>query len=256
MASDLFGKKIAVIPHRVDDEVSDLRQDVESAFAAGEGALDTGHVAAAELIMSAQPADTNTLTIGADVYEFDSNSTFTAGRLPVVIGADAQATLDALVAKINASGTEKVKAGKKGTTRLRIERADKAGGTPLRGPGASVALSETIADTADVWNAGNLNELGGGLRQKKAHGKLTVTALNIATAVKFDLPFTPVGVAWVATTSTGAPIQGTVTTATVAASGAELTISPGAGLTDLTAGDIIHWWAWDAGVDADVAADA
>ncbi len=60
-------------------------------------------------------ADTETVTIGADVYEFDSDAdpgTITEGRIRVSVVADltpATAT-DALVAAINASGTEAITA--------------------------------------------------------------------------------------------------------------------------------------------------
>lgn len=253
MASDLFGKKIAVIPHRADKEVVDLREDVEKAFADSEGAFDTGHVAMGELTMSAQPADTNTATIGADVYEFDNNSTFTAGRLQVVIGADAQATLDALVAKINASGTEKVKASKVGTTVCRVEVADKAGGTAVRGAGPSLAVAETITDAADVWNIDNLNESGSGLRQKQAKGKLAATAKNIATLVRQALPFTPTSVVWGAFAASGAP---KVTTATVVISGAEVHFDLDVGVTPLVATDVIQWVAYDKGTKEGLALDA
>jgi hypothetical protein len=57
-----------------------------------------------------QPADTETLTIGdgintAIVYEWDNNSTYTAGRTPVTIGADADASYANLVTAINASSS-------------------------------------------------------------------------------------------------------------------------------------------------------
>jgi hypothetical protein len=62
-----------------------------------------GSKAVGAIHISAQPADTGIVTIGNKVYEFDSNATFTAGRVQVVIGGDAEATAEALIAAINAN---------------------------------------------------------------------------------------------------------------------------------------------------------
>lgn len=57
-------------------------------------------------------SDTETVVIGADTYEFDSGGGVTGGRIAVDIsgGATASASVTALVAAINASGTEAVTA--------------------------------------------------------------------------------------------------------------------------------------------------
>src|SRR5687768_11202221 len=62
-----------------------------------------GNKAVGAIHLSGQPADTGIVTIGDKVYEFDSNATFTAGRVQVVIGGDAAATALALIAAINAN---------------------------------------------------------------------------------------------------------------------------------------------------------
>ena len=64
-----------------------------------------GTVAVAEGSFAGNLTDTETITIGADVYEADDNANFTGGRVQVVIGGSAELTLDALIVAINASGT-------------------------------------------------------------------------------------------------------------------------------------------------------
>ncbi len=61
------------------------------------------------LTFSGQPTDAQIVTIGdglndAVIFEFDDDSSITAGRTQVVIGASAEATLDNLLAAINAEG--------------------------------------------------------------------------------------------------------------------------------------------------------
>lgn len=164
---------------------------------------DTGHVAQACLYMATNPTATNTVTIGADVYEFDGAGV----NINVALGVDAAATRAAFILAINNEGTELVVADAPTTpaTSVRIQPADRVGGTKQIGAGTSVVVSETLADAADVWNVANLNETGAPPYKKVARGVIVCTAKNIATLLTVELPFTPAVLAWSAFTTAGLP---------------------------------------------------
>jgi hypothetical protein len=164
---------------------------------------DTGHVAQACLYVATNPTATNTVTIGADVYEFDGAGV----NINVALGVDAAATRAAFILAINNEGTELVVADAPTTpaTSVRIQPADRVGGTKQIGAGTSVVVSETLADAADVWNVANLNETGAPPYKKVARGVIVCTAENIATLLTVELPFTPAVLAWSAFTTAGLP---------------------------------------------------
>ena len=167
---------------------------------------DTGHVAQACLFMATNPTATNTVTIGADVYEFDG----AGANINVALGLDAAATRAAFILAINNEGTELVVADAPTTpaTSVRIQPADRVGGTAQIGVGTSIAVSETLADASDVWNVANLNETGAPPYLKVARGTIVCTAENIASLLTVELPFTPVVFAWSAFTTAGLPKGG------------------------------------------------
>lgn len=107
-------------------------------------------VATGFLRVSGNVADEETVTIGSDVYEFDrAEDGVTAGRIAVTGHADdtaANAT-DALIATINASGTENVKAIDLGTGLVGIVSAETPGGV-ISGPGSALATTETCTNAA------------------------------------------------------------------------------------------------------------
>jgi len=65
---------------------------------------DTGHVAQACLFLATLPTDTNTVTIGSDVYEFEG----VGANINVLKGASAAESRANLVIAINNEGTELV----------------------------------------------------------------------------------------------------------------------------------------------------
>lgn len=100
------------------------------------------------LRIASNVADTQTVTIGRDVYEFDRAADgVTAGRIAVTGHADdtpANATA-ALVAAINTKGTEPFAAVTIGNNEVLIYATR---------PGAlGVACAETLAGTNNVWSA-------------------------------------------------------------------------------------------------------
>lgn len=154
-----------------------------------------GAVAVAELVFSGQPLDTETVTIGADVYEFDNNATCcTGGNIQVTVGGSAEATLDNLVTKINTSGTVSVRGDKRGTTNLMVASASAAGGTATAAD-PSIALTEAASNV--VWRPGNvnMNTLAGQALtvEKRACSTLSVTTALVggADALLFKFDFTP-----------------------------------------------------------------
>jgi len=200
---------------------------------------DTGHVAQACLYLATLPTDTNTVTIGSDVYEFEG----AGANINVLKGANAAESRANLVTAINNQGTEKVFADQPTTpaTSVRIQPADRTGGTPQIGAGPSIAVSETLADAADVWNVANLNESGAPAYKKVARGTIVCTAESIASLFTLELPFTPVVLAWAAFDTNGAP---KATDCQIGINGDYLEFDFDAGSTDLAATDYVVWEAY------------
>jgi hypothetical protein len=200
---------------------------------------ETGHVAQACLFMATQPTATNTVTIGADVYEFDG----VGANINVALGVDAAATRAAFILAINNEGTELVVADAPTTpaTSVRIRPADRVGGTAQIGAGTSIAVSETLADAADVWNVANLNETGAPAYKKYASGKIVVTAESLASLLTLELPFTPVVLHWAAFDTNDAP---KATDCQCGINGDYLEFDFNAGSTDLVATDYVVWEAY------------
>ncbi len=200
---------------------------------------DTGHAAQACLFLATQPTATNTVTIGADVYEFDG----AGSNINIALGIDAAADRVALIAAINSEGTELVVADAPTTpaTSVRIQPALRVGGTAQIGAGTSVAVSETLADASDVWNVANLNESGAPAYKKVARGKIVVTSESIASLFTLELPFTPVVLQWAAFDTNDAP---KATDCQIGISGDYLEFDFNAGSTDLSATDYVAWEAY------------
>lgn len=164
---------------------------------------DTGHVAQASLFLATLPTDTNTVTIGSDVYEFEG----AGANINVLKGVSAATARANLVIAINTLGTELVVADQPTTpaTSVRIRPANRVGGTAQIGAGTSVVVSETLADASDVWNVANLNESGAPPYLKVARGVIVITAESLASLFTLEMPFTPVVFHWTAYTTAGLP---------------------------------------------------
>ena len=179
-------------------------------------AQDSGSIPSAAINIATDPSATNTLTIGADVYEFvtAAGSVASDTNIAVVRGAGAAAARTALIAAINATsspnehasiflldgltpalanGTENLLADEVGTT-VRIRSADAPGGSVVAAD-PSIVLAEALTNAADIWNVGavNLNTLAGKAAGILGHSVVSfpVTAAMITNGVTVEFPFTP-----------------------------------------------------------------
>lgn len=234
---------------------------------------DRGVIPSAALLFAQQPTDGDTVTIGADVYEFVNAAVNTVinddTHIAVVIGASAAATRANLIAAINATdadnqhatitladtitpalsnGTERVVADEVGTT-VRIRGANAAGGTPTAGA-PSIVLAEAITHAADIWSVGNvnLNTLGGigASAIPSARSSFTVTAAMVTNGFQLAFPFTVVGFTLFARASTGGIRAGAVgDLAVISTTNINFTFSGGAAPA-WQATDVIIVEAWGA----------
>lgn len=226
---------------------------------------DSGVAASARLAMPNQPTTADTVTIGADVYEFVTTAGAVAddANIAVEIGGSAAATRANLIAAINAAdpdnrhpnitnvattaaalanGTEALVADEL-TTDVRIRTADAAGGT-VQGGDPSIVLAEAITDAADVWKEGNinLNTLGGRAAGDRAStlAEVTVTAAMITNGLRVDVPFTPSRFTVQVLTSAGV-VVGTTSTDTFAIDNDGILVTFGGGAApDAQAGDLLQ----------------
>ena len=119
--------------------------------------------------------DGETITIGSDVYEFDTNASVVAGNILVDVsgGATGADAIAALVTAIAASGTEAFSTSTQGANTLFIHG-------PLP-EDKSFVLSETMADVANVVSGG----IAGGREPHLGDQpvKVTPTATDVAAGV-------------------------------------------------------------------------
>lgn len=161
----------------------------------------------ATLRVAANVADEETVTIGADVYEFDrADDGVTAGRIAVTTHVDdtpANAT-NALITAINASGTEHVVAVDISANEIAVFTADEPGGN-IQPSATTIAVSETLDGTDNTWDAANIDG-GDQFGSPLAMVSRVPTATEVALGnMHFGFPFT-VGhvIAQVRVTASGA----------------------------------------------------
>ncbi len=225
---------------------------------------DPGSIAVAVIAIATEPTATDTLTIGADVYEFVATAGAVADDANIAVELDGAVanTRDNLVDAINAvdadnlhanitnvatdapalaNGTEAVLATEVGATVV-IQTATRPGGD-LQSASPSIVLAEALTDASDIWDVGNvnLNTLAGRAKASrvKVTTEITVTAAMItATGVRIDLPFQPAHFVWQAHLSTGAKRFTANDLMTATADGLLLTLAGGAG-PDIQATDVV-----------------
>jgi len=197
MASRSFGLKVPQKAHLVrgtgglQGEIADLRADAEEAFLSAEADTGGGQgIAQANIRMNTQPTATDTITIGADVYEFVATlGSQTGSHIGVLRGASAAAALANIIAAINgaaglgttysAKGAALVKASIYNTDFLHIEAAEAAGGAVVPGLKPNIAISDAL--TASIaWDHENLGRTGGNVALKKVVHQIVVDATNLA----------------------------------------------------------------------------
>jgi|APSaa5957512622_1039677.scaffolds.fasta_scaffold18667_2 hypothetical protein len=203
-----------------------------------------GSYSSAILNFATLPIAADTVTIGADVYEFGNPG---ANIDVPITPLDVTATMNDFIDAINGAaavenGTENVLAEAVGAS-VKITYADAPGGTKSAvGSGVStMVLSEVLTAVADVWNQANLNACGRAAG-KFAFGTVVIDATNLATAFTIDLPFDPAGCSWKAFAAANTE---KATSATAVIGTNLLTVDADAGGTPLIATDYIVWHAWE-----------
>jgi hypothetical protein len=126
--------------------------------------------------LAVNPADTETVTIGNKVYEFDNNAAVTAGRVSVTIGGSAAATAANLITAINANKpTPGVTAYADPIDNLTVRLEADAVGSD-----GNMALAETMAGAGNEVSAANMTGGENAVNQVEARGEHVVTALDVA----------------------------------------------------------------------------
>lgn len=205
------------------DVIAELTDVVES----------KGSIAVAQLIQTNQPIANDTLSIGADVYEADG----AGANINFAIAGSAEATMDNLLAAIQASGTENIVADKLSATTLRVRSADAPNGTAIASD-PSIALDASSL-TNYSWDAGdvNMNTLAGKAeaKQEMAAVSLTITtAMITATTARLAFPFTPTLFTFSAVTAAGVPVAFTADALNIVGDDIVLTLG-----TDLANTDVL-----------------
>lgn len=202
---------------------------------------DAGAIPSWRLLVTGQPNPAETLTIGADIYQFDG----AAPRIPVAIGADATATRNNLITAINGSGTEDVVADAAGGD-MRVRTANAPGGA-IAPAKPTLVLADAAANMA--WDVGNIDvtDLAGRAPSTRrfCHTSVVVTAaMIVAGSLDTHFPFT-IG-SFVVMPLTAAGARRGVGADTYVAGADRLRITFGGGAApDLQAGDVLHFTVWE-----------
>lgn len=262
MASRSFSSKVPQKGHLVrgsgglQGEIADLRADVEEGFVSTESELRGPAIAQANIRLNTQPTATDTLTIGANIYEFKAlitDAPTTAGNIVVLRGATAAAARANIVAAINGTtgmgttyvskGTEKVVASLYNTDFLHIEPAIVPGGAVDVGAKPSIALSDGLTAVV-AWDQTNLGLTGGNVSIKTALHKVTVDAVNLAADFDLKAPGTILGAAVRYVTDASNVVDGTGKAAsiilTLVTARNAVTVDFNTGATDPVATDIVY----------------
>lgn len=173
------------------------------------------------------PTATETLTIGADIYEFGG----VGGNINVTIGVDLDATLTNFVTA-SAAGTEDIAYTNLGGGDLEILTADAPGGTIYPNPIPVITPSQVL-DVVAIHSDGHV------AGQSQESGVLTFDAVNTLIAgLVIPITITPRLIMWKLYAATGAEKATSMTVVTGAAS---ITLDPTAGATPPVATDVFHF---------------
>jgi hypothetical protein len=208
------------------DYAAKINNTAETGFVDRLDDLSWGSVPSAILDLTTNPTDADTLTIGADVYEFcvvaTNDDLANNTNIGVVVGADAATTAVNLIAAINATdqdclhatldnldgsaahacGTENIFARAvtqaSCTQCIQIRPAQAEGDTGVNAFGVSsnpsIVLAEGLTAAGNIWEIGvgiNLNTLGGRAPQPfgGAMQCKTITAAMITNSIRWSFPF-------------------------------------------------------------------
>lgn len=109
-----------------------------------------GQPAVVEVVVTANPSDTQTVSIAGKVFEFDNNAAVTAGRTAVTIGASAKLSLDALATGVLANSTFA------GWRKLGCTAHEAAGAVLFLAPPPTVDLANVVV--AETLSAGTIKK--------------------------------------------------------------------------------------------------
>ena len=122
--------------------------------------------------------DTETITIGDRVYEWDNNAAVTAGNILVTIGGDVATSVANLIAAINANKPSvAVTASADPVDALVIRLIADA-----QGANGNLALAETIADAGNIVSGAFMTNGENAGSQIFHQGEYIVTALDVLAA--------------------------------------------------------------------------
>lgn len=258
----------------LESEASSLSSDLLASVASVDGATE-GHVAYNAIAIAVNPTAGDTLTIGADVYEFVAAGGDVAAdtNIGVVRGADVATSMANLIAGIHATyanleytglfqtdsstpalknGTENVFAFYGGGV-LNLQAADAPGGNIVSGTTPSIACSDALTE-ATAWTFANLNlSTGGSFRPTQvARVSFAITAGQIsagsvvirvpvqsADMVAYYSVFTAAGVEKHAHTDSVA-----VAAVTGSATLSDVTLTLNGGGSDAAATDVVFIEVW------------
>jgi hypothetical protein len=247
-------------------------------LATAEAALEditAGHVAFNTIAIAVNPTATDTITIGADVYEFVAAGGDVAAdtNIGVVRGADVAASMANLVAAVNATYTSSLGTGlfqtdsstpalKNGTENvvafyaggvLNISAADAPGGDIVAGTTPNIACSDALTEVT-AWAFANLNLSTGGSFQptKVARVSFAVTAGQIsAGSVVVRVPVQSVNAVAYFSAFTAAGVEkhshsDTITIAAVTGSTtlSDVTLTLNGGGSDIAATNVVFIEVW------------
>lgn len=231
------------------DDDGNLRATILTATA-GLAAL-RGVVPSARVTIGNNPSNTETVVIGGHTFTFVDTLGAAASNTQVKIGADAAAARARLIDAINGTTNANVVqattpfalavvADEVGTT-VRIRKASSRGGSAVAGTSSSIALSETLGGSGDVWNAANLNVSG----KAETDQQMSVFAVTITAAMitkgsfQVELPFTPTVIIPLVYTSAGV-LRGNETDAITISSNAVSIALAGGAAPAIQAGDVVR----------------
>ncbi len=254
------------------------QETVDAATTALKIEKNAGVIQAFRLLLPEQPADHNTIGVGADTVEFldplGNLHVTDPANIAVLIGADDDETRDNLVAAVNATDGDNrhasalksdggggwipalanctepfVAENVTADDAVEYQGADEAGGTPTPGSHSAV-LAESVTHASDIWDCGNVNvnTLGGeaaAVRQVSRPSVTLTQAMLDAGAFRLVFPFAVRGWMMQVRSAAGAEvIRDEPPAMDVTARRLEFTFADGGG-DNFDASDVVTVEAWD-----------
>lgn len=164
------------------------------------GGVGRKRVAQNILRLGSNVADAETITIGRDVFELDTNSTTTAGNLAVNVAGNLTPTLAGplIVAAINNSNTQKLVAGQIAVGVIGVYANE-----PNQGL-AAIPCAETLAGANNAWDAAALYGGNAGVTPQTVLVERAALATEVTEGnAYFFLPFTVVAASAFVRTAAG-----------------------------------------------------